>query len=121
MPRGDSTGPSGMGPMTGRAAGFCSGYQMPGFLNNAPGRGMGTGFGRGANLGGCGVGFRWRNRFIAAGAKGRTQCGSFAASSQQTDPATEIEALKSQAEYLQSAMDEIKKRLDELTAPEQGK
>ena len=31
MPRGDSTGPLGMGPMTGRAAGFCAGYQMPGF------------------------------------------------------------------------------------------
>ena len=121
MPRGDSTGPLGMGPMTGRAAGFCAGYQMPGFFNNAPGRGMGTGFGRGVHLEGRGVGFRRRNRFFAADAPGRTQFGSFAASSQQTDPATEIEALKSQAEYLQSAMEAIKKRLDELTAPEQGK
>jgi hypothetical protein len=33
MPRGDGTGPLGMGPMTGRAAGFCAGYAAPGFMN----------------------------------------------------------------------------------------
>ncbi|MGI6097596.1 MAG: DUF5320 domain-containing protein, partial [Dethiobacteria bacterium] len=26
MPRGDGSGPAGMGPMTGRAAGYCAGY-----------------------------------------------------------------------------------------------
>ncbi|MCF7946089.1 MAG: DUF5320 domain-containing protein, partial [Spirochaetia bacterium] len=26
MPRGDRTGPDGMGPRTGRALGYCSGY-----------------------------------------------------------------------------------------------
>jgi hypothetical protein len=29
MPRGDGTGPGGLGPMTGRAAGFCAGYPAP--------------------------------------------------------------------------------------------
>ncbi len=33
MPWGDGTGPWGTGPRTGRAAGFCSGYRMPGFMN----------------------------------------------------------------------------------------
>lgn len=33
MPRGDRTGPNGMGPMTGRGAGYCSGYDRPGFAN----------------------------------------------------------------------------------------
>ncbi len=33
MPRGDRTGPAGLGPMTGRAAGFCIGYPVPGFMN----------------------------------------------------------------------------------------
>jgi Family of unknown function (DUF5320) len=33
MPFGDGTGPSGMGPMTGRAAGFCAGYPVPGYRN----------------------------------------------------------------------------------------
>lgn len=121
MPRGDSTGPLGRGSMTGRAAGFCAGYQMPGVFNNTPGSGMGTGFGRGANLRGCGVGFRQRNRFFATVGQGRRPFGSLTASSQQTDQATEIEALKSQAEHLQSTMDAINKRLDELTSPEQGK
>jgi hypothetical protein len=33
MPRGDGTGPAGLGPMTGRAAGFCVGYPVPGYMN----------------------------------------------------------------------------------------
>ena len=39
MPWGDGTGPLGLGPMTGRAAGFCAGYPVPGFMNPIPGRG----------------------------------------------------------------------------------
>ena len=35
MPGGDGTGPAGMGPMTGRAAGFCAGFAMPGYMNPA--------------------------------------------------------------------------------------
>lgn len=46
MPRGDGTGPWGLGPMTGRAAGFCAGYPAPGFVNPIPGRGW-FGLGRG--------------------------------------------------------------------------
>ena len=34
MPRGDGTGPAGMGPMTGRAAGFCAGFPVPGYMNS---------------------------------------------------------------------------------------
>ena len=33
MPFGDGTGPAGLGPMTGRAAGFCAGYPVPGHMN----------------------------------------------------------------------------------------
>lgn len=33
MPLGDGTGPVGMGPRTGRAAGFCAGYPLPGYRN----------------------------------------------------------------------------------------
>ena len=43
MPGGDRTGPGGMGPMTGRAAGYCAGYQVPGFMNPVLGRGFGGG------------------------------------------------------------------------------
>ncbi len=62
MPAGDGTGPQGMGPMTGRAAGYCAGYTAPGFANPVPGfgRGMGRGFGRGVGFGrGRGFGRRF--------------------------------------------------------------
>jgi len=39
MPFGDGTGPAGAGPMTGRAAGFCADYPVPGYMN--PGGGAG--------------------------------------------------------------------------------
>lgn len=34
MPGGDRTGPAGLGPMTGRAAGYCAGYPAPGFTSS---------------------------------------------------------------------------------------
>ena len=106
MPRGDSTGPMGMGSMTGRSAGYCAGYNMPGYLNKAGGRGCGMGFGRRNNFGGSGR----RNRFFAGGLSGRTW-GS-------PDPEKEKQALQSQVGFLQTKMDAIKKRIDELTAKE---
>ena len=33
MPAGDRTGPEGLGPMTGRAVGYCSGSDRPGRAN----------------------------------------------------------------------------------------
>ena len=38
MPFGDKTGPPGMGPMTGRAACFCAGFPLPGYMNFAVNR-----------------------------------------------------------------------------------
>ena len=61
MPRGDRTGPQGMGPMTGRAAGYCAGYDAPGYANSAPGRGYGRGMAwrRGGGGRGWGGGYAW--------------------------------------------------------------
>jgi hypothetical protein len=62
MPRGDRTGPQGMGPMTGRAAGYCAGYDVPGYANPMPGRGLGLGRGgRGRRAGwrGGGQDYGW--------------------------------------------------------------
>ena len=39
MPRGDRTGPAGLGPRTGRAAGYCEGFSVPGYMNPTPGQG----------------------------------------------------------------------------------
>ncbi len=52
MPSGDRTGPAGLGPMTGRGAGYCGSYPVAGFINSIPGRGFsgwacGGGGGRG--------------------------------------------------------------------------
>lgn len=119
MPRGDATGPMGMGPMTGREAGYCAGNNMPGYLNKAGERGFCMGFGRRANFdnrGGQGGGFRRRNRFFATGVPGRARFGGFAAPFQKIDTETEEQALRRHADLLQSEMDAIKKRLDELTA-----
>jgi hypothetical protein len=65
MPFGDGTGPRGLGPMTGKGAGFCAGFGAPGFVNPMPGYdhpyryahlapvrpGFGRGFGRGVGRG----------------------------------------------------------------------
>ena len=48
MPFGDGTGPAGFGPMTGRAAGFCAGYSVPGYMN--PMRGRAGYYGSGAPM-----------------------------------------------------------------------
>ncbi|NQS89899.1 DUF5320 domain-containing protein [Patescibacteria group bacterium] len=50
MPRGNGTGPMGMGPMTGRAAGYCAGFPTAGFMNPMGGR-LGLGLGRGRGRG----------------------------------------------------------------------
>jgi hypothetical protein len=43
MPGGDRTGPSGLGPRTGRGAGYCGGHDTPGFMNPYGGRGFAGG------------------------------------------------------------------------------
>lgn len=72
MPRGDRTGPNGMGPMTGRAAGFCAGSDRPGYAAGGAG---GFGYGRGG--GGYGRGFR--HRFNATGVPFRQGFGGWGA------------------------------------------
>ena len=111
MPGGDGTGPGGMGPMTGRAAGFCVGYSVPGYANPVGGRGMGMGmgFGRGRGGGfGRGRGFGW----------GRAGYGFPAYGAAPFTPTVviqqELDSLKGQAEYLEDALDGIQKRIEEL-------
>jgi len=112
----------GMGPMTGRGAGYCAGYGMPGYMNNVPVRGFGMGLGRGAGFGGRGGGFGFRNRFYASGVPGRAWYGSgMAASYPNQDPETEKQFLNNQAELLQKEMDAIKQRLDALSNTSQKK
>lgn len=112
MPRGDGTGPMGMGPMTGRAAGYCTGFGIPDFMNSIPGRGFGMGFG--------GRGCGWRHRFYATGLPGWMRSGAFPspmnpqAMSDKPDPEMEKQTLKNQFDVLQAQLDIVKKRLDDL-------
>jgi len=116
MPRGDGTGPRGMGRMTGRGAGFCAGYDMLGFANQFAGRGFGMGSGRGAGIFSGGGGRGWRNCFYATGLPGWARCGGygyagFPAPGMRPDPVMEKQSLKARADALEAELEMIKERL----------
>lgn len=67
MPRGDGTGPMGVGSMPGRMAGDCIGYTSHEFVNQ--GFGCGRGFGRGK-------GFRRISTGIPVGRRGYAHTSS---------------------------------------------
>lgn len=100
MPRGDGTGPMGMGEMTGRGAGYCNGSNTPGFAN--PG-----GFG-----GRCGVGFGrgrgYRNMFNATGMPGWARYNYSGANGAAAD---EKSFLSNQVKSLENQLQQVKKRL----------
>jgi hypothetical protein len=114
MPGGDGTGPAGMGPMTGRAAGYCAGYAAPGYANSWPRRGFG--FGRG--------GRGRRNWYYATGLTGWQRAGyGYPMMGPEYAPAPspyglskedEIKALQNQAKYMQENLEDINKRIQEL-------
>ncbi len=116
MPRGDGTGPFGMGPMTGRAAGFCAGFGTPGYLNPGCGPGFSPGMGRG--------GRGRRNRFIATGLAGwqRAAYGypyggaapEYGPVPFSMAPEQEIDMLKKQSEHLEKTLAELNQRIQEL-------
>jgi len=117
MPRGDGTGPGGMGPMTGRGAGYCAGYSVPGYMNPFGGRGLGLR--RGFRGGGMGFGFASTGApyaypgYYPAGVPAPKDYGPGVPgySGEQ-----ELETLKNQADYLTSTLGDIKKRIEELEA-----
>jgi len=117
MPRGDGTGPGGMGPMTGRAAGYCAGYSVPGYMNPAGGR-MGMGWGRG-----WGRGRGWAQPYAAPvspvapvqpAAYGMyTGAPAYAYSKEQ-----EKDMLQNQVKAMEEQMEAIRKRIEEIDAEE---
>jgi hypothetical protein len=121
MPRGDGTGPAGLGPMTGRAAGFCAGYGAPGYMNPVGGRGMGAGWGRGLGFGrgfgrGLGRGFRagWAGfRGVPAVHPAAVPYGAAPTAAQ------ELDVLKGQARQFEEALEGIKSRIAELETDQQ--
>ena len=113
MPGGDGTGPMGMGPMTGRGAGNCAGFAVPGFVNRVFG---GAFFGRGR-----GGGRGWRNMFYATGLPGWARvgmgvagatlaAGAFRAMTRQQ----ELDVLKQQAQEAADVLEHIRQRISQL-------
>lgn len=123
MPRGDGTGPWGLGPMTGRAAGYCAGYPVPGYANPYVGwRGLGPGRGRGRGF---------RRIYYATGLPGWARYGYspawgpapmgpgvYAPHFAPQTAVSEEEFLREQAEFLKGQLEEIEARLKELSADE---
>ena len=121
MPGGDGTGPAGMGPMTGRAAGYCAGYGVAGVFTSGYGRGF-WGRGRGGGRG-------YRNQFYATSLTGRQRCFGgppmwynpgapdapfYNPPVQTMTGAQELETLKDQAAYLEETLSNLLKRIEEL-------
>jgi hypothetical protein len=122
MPFGDRTGPAGLGPRTGRGAGYCSGLDVPGSLNRAGRWGF---FGRGRGGGGRG----WRNCFQATGLTGsqRTAGWPWGGPGPDAPPYAgpgreeELGVLKDQAGFFERTLESIRKRIEALetkTKPE---
>jgi len=115
MPGGDRTGPRGCGPMTGRQAGYCAGYSVPGYANPIPGRGWfgyGRHFGRGRGWrqGPCTGYPGWSHPWMYPPAPAP---GMFPYEQDMT-PKQETNALRDQAEILQKQLEEINDRISTL-------
>ena len=113
MPAGNRQGPQGMGPKTGRGAGYCTGNNMPGYAN----QGYGVGFGRGTfgrrMFGGRG----FRNMFHATGLPGWMRYGAYpgtypGAAPVPMTPEQEQEALKAQEAWLQEQLDGVRSQME---------
>ncbi|OQX82798.1 MAG: hypothetical protein B6D63_07180 [Candidatus Latescibacteria bacterium 4484_7] len=130
MPWGDRTGPAGLGPMTGRGAGYCAGNSVPGYMNPYGGRGY-YGYGRGGGFGfgrGGGFGRGWRNGYWATGLPGWARYPYAAYGGAYAYPYTgamtrdqEMDVLKNQAKVLEKDLEDIRKRITELESSEEEK
>ena len=113
MPRGNRTGPDGMGPMTGRGLGYCNNYPDPGYTKGNPrggagfGRGQGRGFGRGFR-GGFGANQRFQatpNQYYPS--------HSYSAQDEAKFIETEINNVKKNLSAMEKRLAELKKSDEE--------
>ena len=110
MPGGDGTGPLGLGPMTGRAAGYCAGYAMPGYATPISGLGLGGWSRRGG---------RRRAPWFPASAYVGWPRGGFAWPISQWPSVglthqQEIDALKGQLQYFENILEDLRRRIGTL-------
>jgi len=103
MPGGDRTGPLGAGPTTGRRAGYCAGFEAPGYANPALRRWQRFGSGYFSR------GWGWRNWFYATGQPGWLRAGYASLTPEQ-----ELAGLKEEAGWLKDQLEAINRRIGEL-------
>jgi hypothetical protein len=128
MPAGDRRGPQGMGPTSGRGAGYCAGHEGPGYTNPGPRMRRGGGCGPAGRWGGgFGRGCGWRHGYHATGAPFWARHGAPSAAPGPaayapygTPPSAEEEVayLRSEAEYLREKLEVIVNRIEELEEDE---
>lgn len=118
MPAGDGRGPVGSGSMTGRGAGYCAGYSVPGYANTVRGGGY-SGFGKSRVCRG------WKNRFFTTGGplRGRGFNNGYEYPYPQNEFSAETEAkmLKEQAEFMRKNIEVLNERVRQLEALTAGK
>ncbi|KXS47070.1 MAG: hypothetical protein AWU58_41 [Methanohalophilus sp. T328-1] len=98
MPGGDRTGPRGMGPMTGKGAGYCTGYDIPGWQNRlVRGNSFRGGF------------YRFGGPFKRG--MGYYRGGPIATPPQPVSPQSELEALEREKDLLSQRIEQLKTQL----------
>lgn len=108
MPRGDRTGPMGMGPMTGRGAGYCNSFATSDYAYPV---GFAGGLGGGLR---CGGGRRFRRMFYATGMPGWARYGHPENMGTNAAAFDERTFLSNQTKFLENQLREIKERLSNL-------
>lgn len=113
MPGGDRSGPLGQGPRTGRATGYCAGYEVPGYMSARPNDGFG-GFGRGRGHGGGRRG--WRHQFYATGLSGWQRADRAPAPSAPPSHEVELKMLETDLQCLEQRAAELRRWIEQLHA-----
>jgi len=112
MPAGDRTGPWGQGPRTGRALGYCAGFDSPGYTRSfGGGMGMGRGF---RYRGGRGFG----RRFYGRGGWWAPEYHQYSIPPfhgyYEPSGEDELKYLKTEAEQLKRYQKDLEKRISDL-------
>ncbi|MBT3756334.1 MAG: DUF5320 domain-containing protein [Candidatus Cloacimonetes bacterium] len=108
MPRGDSRGPSGMGPMTGRGLGYCNDHDNPGNVNYVQSggagfrRSFGLSFGRGFGYGRGYGNLRFANY-------PNNQIPQYSTKDEEKYLKSEIDTLRNELETMETRLSELKK------------
>jgi len=119
MPGRDRTGPRGMGPMTGRGAGYCGGFGGNDYTTRGHFRG-GPRAGHHWRSAGPGGHWRWRHWACGSGQHGRMPPGGVSPDFSHPDPESEKRVLETRTQALRAELESISRRLEGFESPARG-